>query len=281
MYSKTALKIYALKKRGVIKSRSGFWKAYSDKNAVAKTDIDTAEAERELNEKNYSLICAFDDDFPVIGNEVKSADKPYLLAYKGDISLIKSRAKNVAVVGTLYSDRDIASRERKIVELLSENGINIVSGLAKGCDTVAHEVCVKGNGKTVAILPSTLDNIYPKENVGLSEKIIKSGGLVLTEYIDEPKNKYEAVGRFIERDRLQAMFSDSVILISSYRQSEGDSGSRHAMNKAVEYGIKRFVMYNDDADSDNPLFGLNKDLVGKGEKSLTGKSIKEIIGSQF
>lgn len=277
MFSETALKIYTLKKLGMIKSRSQFWKLYPNEKAIIETNINTTETEKELKEKKYNLTCAFDNDFPIIENGVKSADKPYLLAYRGDLTLIKFQPRSVAIVGTLYPSQDIVNRETAITKFLSNQGIIIISGLAKGCDTVAHKVCMSQNGKTVAILPSTFENIYPKENIRLSNLIIRNGGLVITEYIEEPKNKYDNIGRFIERDRLQAMFSNYLILISSCRHGEGDSGSRHAINKAIEYGKKRFIMYNENTDKDDPQFGLNKDFIYKGEKALTRKNIREII----
>ena len=94
----------------------------------------------------------------------------------------------------------------------------------------------------------------------------------MSEYVSEPKNKYESVNRFIERDRLQALFSKAVVLIASYRKGEGDSGSRHAFEKAKEYGKKRLVMYRE-SDATDLTFGLNKDYVMQGEQILSQKTI--------
>lgn len=152
----------------------------------------------------------------------------------------------------------------------------IVSGLARGCDTVAHKTCLSSGGKTVAILPTAFDDLYPKENEKLASAIIESGGLVITEYVNKPRNKYEGIKRFIERDRLQAMFSKVVILIASFRQGQGDSGSRHAMQKAKEYGKFRYVMFNQITDANKEIFGLNQDLLNDNVIVLTEKTIKEI-----
>ena len=130
-------------------------------------------------------------------------------------------------------------------------------------------------GKTIAILPTTLDSIYPKKNAVLAEKIVQKGGLVITEYITEPNNRYESIKRFIERDRLQAMFASKIILIASYMQGQGDSGSRHAMAKAKEYCKERVVMYNEQADFDNPIFALNRSLITDGVKIITPKELEE------
>lgn len=179
-------------------------------------------------------------------------------------------------MGVLTPTADIIERERKIVELLVQGGLNVLSGLAGGCDTVAHRRCIDLGGKTVAFLPTALDDIYPKENTSLAQQIVRSGGLVITEYIAPPANRYEHIKRFIERDRLQAMFAANVILIASYDKGQGDSGSRHAMQKATEYGVARYVMYNRSTDADLPIFALNRRLIDEGAEILTPKAIDEI-----
>ena len=121
-----------------------------------------------------------------------------------------------------------------------------------------------------------MDSIYPKENTSLAQQIVRSGGLVITEYIAPPANRYEHIKRFIERDRLQAMFAANVILIASYDKWQGDSGSRHAMQKATEYGAARYVMYNRSTDAALPIFALNRRLVDEGAEILTPKAIDEI-----
>lgn len=274
MYSQLALKLYALKREGIIKSNTHFWREFSCGD-LETMDVDTTPYESELNKKGISLICVYDESFPSIPNPLKNSEKPFLFAYKGDIALLEDKSKNIAVVGVLTPTQEIIERERKIVEGIIKKGFCIVSGLANGCDTVAHEECLLQNGKTVAFLPTTLDNIYPKQNVNLADRIVKSGGLVITEYITEPQNRFEGVKRFIERDRLQAMFAKGIILIASYLQGRGDSGSRHAMQKAKEYGAGRFVMYNEDSDSVDPMFGLNRQLLENGATILTPKILHE------
>jgi DNA processing protein len=183
------------------------------------------------------------------------------LFYRGDLSLLSNLNKNVAVIGLIDPDEEIIKRETVIVKSLVKNDLVIVSGLAKGCDTIAHKTCLETNGKTIAILPSQLSKVHPAENRDVAEKIVKKGGLLISEYYKDAASKYEAINRFVERDRLQAMFSKAIILIASYRKGEGDSGSRHAMEVARKYGIERYAMYNSRIDENNMRFGLNKDLV--------------------
>lgn len=271
MYSQIALKIYAAKKENIIKTNAQFWRQYGDIKSIETLDVDTAKYEQELDDCGVSLVCAFDDDFPTLPRDVKPSEKPFLFAYKGDINLLKNTSRNIAVIGVLTPTQEIVKRENIIVKELVDRNFNIVSGLAKGCDTVAHSQCLAHSGRTIAFLPTTLNNIYPKNNKKLAEEIEQNGGLLITEYVTEPTNRYGNIKRFIERDRLQAMFASKIILIASYAQGKGDSGSRHAMQKAKEYGVERFVMYNEQTDKDKPIFGLNERLIVEGATILTSK----------
>lgn len=273
MYSQTALKLYALKRERIVKSNAYFWRELNDVDKINTIDIDGQKYEQELDNNSVSLICVFDKAFPQLPDNLKLSEKPFLFAYKGDISLLNHLGKNIAVVGVLTPTSEIIERERRIVKRLIQKNFCIVSGLAKGCDTVAHEECLSHSGKTVAILPTTLENIYPKKNTALAEKIVQSGGLVITEYITEPDNRYDGIKRFVERDRLQAMLADKIVLIASYLHGQGDSGSRHAMAKAKEYGKNRFVMYIEQTDGNRPIFALNKSLIADGAKIITSNAL--------
>ena len=160
--------------------------------------------------------------------------------------------------------------EEKVLKILLSNNAVIVSGLAHGCDSIAHKMTLKYNGVTVAILPSTLANIIPSDNRELAEEIVLNGGLLISEYYKEANTK-EQISRFVERDRLQALFSDMVILSASYSECDTlknkklDSGSKHAMKKAEEYGIKRAIMYDEKIFNDEQ-FNLNKEFLEKYKK---------------
>lgn len=270
-YSDIALKVLAAKECGIIKSNAQFWGSFADRNKfeeeISKDDriakiIVKISNEFESSEREKGIICIYDDEFPVINCKVKNnSDKPYLLFYRGNLSLLSDLNKNVAVIGLLDPDEEIINRESDVVKRLVGNELVIVSGLAIGCDTIAHKACLVAGGRTIAILPSQINKIYPAKNRNLAEEIVNQEGLLLSEYYKDSSTKSEAINRFIERDRLQAMFAKAVILIASYKKGEGDSGSRHAMEAARKYEIERYVMYNSKTDENNRRFGLNKDLV--------------------
>ncbi len=289
-FSREATKILTALELGLIKSNANFWSSFAYKNDLDRlaeetpgfSDMfDRLETDLAAIDDQEGIICAYDPHFPVINKNVKNkSEKPFLLFYKGDPDLLTDLNDNVAVIGLTDPDDDIKQREREMVKRLMAAGMTIVSGLALGCDTIAHQTALDCGGKTLAILPSPINNIFPAENRRLAESIVEKGGLLVSEYYKEPVSRYEAINRFVERDRLQAMFSKAVILTASYRKNEGDSGSRHAMESARKYGIARYVMYNEKIDRDNKRFGLNRDLVEgldlEPAQILTQSSIDEI-----
>ncbi|WP_299548914.1 DNA-processing protein DprA, partial [uncultured Helicobacter sp.] len=261
------------------------------------------------NSKEGIRYTAFgDEDFPECRFEriENKNDLPVFFAYEGDLKLLSKNNFNIAVIGILEPTEEIKQLEKEILGEILKYDATIISGLALGCDTIAHK-SVSDQNCTIAILPSTLDNILPKENRELASEIVRNkNGLLISEYYKEAENKFEYINRYIKRDRLQALFSDMVILTASYSEKDSkkdkkkDSGSRHAMGKAKDYGIKRAVMY-DEAIFDDEKFNLNRELIAmkmsiakldeqaimefnKSDKSkdfkiITKRNVKFIIGS--
>jgi DNA processing protein len=224
------------------------------------------------------FVALGDKNFPEHRGVVKESEKPIFLFYKGDIDLLSIENKNISVIGLLNPEGDIEERERKIVAQFIKNGATIVSGLAFGCDSISHQQALDSNGKTVAILPSPLNNILPARNKGLAFQIVEEGGLLVTEYGNDFKSQMELSSRYKERDRLQALFCDTIVLAASYAQNSAerwklfgqklDSGARLAMGFAKDYNIPRAVIYDQIVDESNPMFDLNRDLI-KEQKDVT------------
>jgi len=209
------------------------------------------------------VVAIGDDDFPAHRGSVKNSERPIFLFYKGDLSLLSAKSKNIAVIGLLNPTQEIETIERKLVSGLVENGAVIVSCLALGCDSIAHLQTLKSNGKTVAILPSPLSNIIPAKNKNLAMDIVANGGVLVSEYLTAPKSKMELSGRYQERDRLQALFSNSIVLSASYAKNDlgNDSGSRLAMGYAKDFSIPRAVIYDQEQHLSNPMFDLNRQII--------------------
>lgn len=241
-----------------------------------------------FHESCDGLVAIGDKDFPKYRGVVKESEQPIFLFYKGDISLLGIDNNNITVIGLLNPDDAIETREQKIVSEIVKSDVTIVSGLAFGCDSIAHKQALNG-GKTVAILPSPLNNILPARNKGLAYEIVEQGGLLISEYYEDFKNSMELSSRYKERDRLQALFCDTIILAASYAQDSAtrwkifdqklDSGARLAMGYAKDYNIPRAVMYDQNTDRDNPMFDLNRQLIAEQRDItiLTKKNLEHII----
>lgn len=218
-----------------------------------------------------------DEFFPACRGNVKDSERPVVLFYRGNLNLLNKNNKNITVIGLLKPDDEIEYFENQVVKSLVNQDYTIISGLALGCDSIAHIQTLKSKGKTIAILPSPIHNILPASNKQLAEEIILNDGLLVTEYYTEAKYK-ELNSRYIERDRLQALFSDCVILSASYAKNDlgNDSGSRHAMNYAKSYSIKRAVLEPKD---NNAMYDLNRQLINEDKKIIIIKqnNIEESI----
>lgn len=225
---------------------------------------------RVLDDSSHAIdgvVAIGDDNFPPHRGEVKNSEKPIFLFYRGDLSLLSTDHNNVAVIGLLNPSREIEDEERKIVSGLVAGGAVIVSGLALGCDSIAHIQALESDGKTVAILPSPLSDVMPAKNRDLAQRIVDEGGLLVSEYLTGAKSKMELSGRYQERDRLQALFSDSILLSASYAKNDlgNDSGSRLAMGYAKDYSIPRVVIYDQEKHLSNPMFDLNRQIISEGD----------------
>lgn len=167
-----------------------------------------------------------DSDYP---NRLASiAGPPSALYYRGGIAVINQR-RNIAVIGSRrVSDRGIAAAYW-IGCALGSRGINVVNGLALGCDTHALRGALAAGGACVALMPCGLDQIVPHANRGLAEDLLSVGGCLLSEYpARTPVRRYQ----YVERDRLQSGISDGVIVI----EAEHDSGTMHTVRYAVRQG---------------------------------------------
>lgn len=157
----------------------------------------------------------------------KIDNPPTVLYIKGDISLLESH-RRVAIVGTRTPTISGIEECQYFTEWFVNRGYTIISGLALGIDTLVHTTCINKKGKTIAVLPCGVENIYPKSNKSLSDSILDSGGLLISEYPpkSDPKKHF-----YIRRDLIQSALSQSVIVI----QSEIESGTMYTANYSLQH----------------------------------------------
>ena len=206
--------------------------------------------EKTINE-GIKVINFIDEEFP---EHLKNIPNPPIQLFtKGNISKLNNLNKSVAIIGTRNPEVGSKKNAFEIAEKLAQENYIIVSGLAKGCDTAAHEGCIKGNGSTVAVLPGNLNNIYPKNNIQLVEKIIKYDGCLVSEYFFGQETQDH---NFVERDRLQSGLACTVVLI----QSNIKGGSMHTINFAKKQNRNIYAM----KPLDDQNFLGNKKIIDEG-----------------
>jgi DNA processing protein len=209
------------------------------------------------------IVAIWDKNFPHYRWNVKNSEQPVFLFYRGNLNLLNTTNANIAVIGLLNPDKNIEIIEKKVVAELIKNDITIISWLALGCDTIAHIEALNLKWKTIAILPSSLNKILPSKNQEIANQIVRQNGLLITEYYEEYRSQMELSSRYQERDRLQALFSDGIILSASYAKNNQwkDSGSRLAMWYALNYWIPRAVIYNEELNKYDEMYDLNRQII--------------------
>lgn len=199
----------------------------------------------DCDELGIQSKCYLDDGFPECLN---FNDYPVLLYYKGDLEVL-NHPKRAAVIGSRTPTQMGSDFAYQAAKLLAENNFVVISGLAIGSDFYGHSGCLAGGGKSVAFLPSGLNQVYPVINQDLAKKICDQGGCLISEY-----SHHEIVQpyKFIERDRLQSGTSQFVI-VSNF--SPG-SGTIHTLDYANKYNKPIYsipVIYEESWDGFNHL----------------------------
>lgn len=175
--------------------------------------------------KKHSIISIFDDCYPGILKATE--DRPVILYCAGDVKILNQ--KSLAVIGTREPTEHGKIIASNITKWFCEQGWNIISGLAKGIDSIAHRTAIENHGRTVAVMAQGLEKIYPAENKNLARDIIDNGGLLISEY---SYGSHTFRNNFVQRDRIQAGLSAAVLMV----QSDLKGGSLHASRSAINYG---------------------------------------------
>ena len=169
-------------------------------------------SEEQLNrgtECGVHAIAFHDEEYPARLRKI--SDPPALLFVKGNVQgLHASRA--LAVVGTRKPSPDGEPLALRSGRIAVQSGYAVISGLALGCDTSAHEGCLEAGGIGVAVLAHGLDRVYPAANRDLADRLLDTGGCLTSEY---PVGMTPTRSAFAERDRIQSGLSDGVLVIET------------------------------------------------------------------
>jgi len=182
----------------------------NEDEAEALSSLENFEqAQKEIDRahrKGYSLLTLEDNEYPAYLKEI--FDPPGVLYCSGRLEALQGPA--VAIVGTRKSSPYGRAVAEKLAEDLASRGVVIVSGLALGIDSIAHGGALRG-GRTVAVLGSGLENIYPNENRKLFQKISENGAVVSEFPLDTPP----FAGHFPRRNRIISGLSRGVIVVEA------------------------------------------------------------------
>lgn len=215
-----------------------------------------------LKRNNIVIVYYKDEDYPYKFRNIK--DKPICLYIKGNKKCLNDYS--VGIVGSRIALKESLEVSRIIANIFAYKGINVISGLAKGIDKYAHlgALDAKGKdiGKTIGIIASGLDknSFYPQENFRVYERIIESGGAVISEYPigTSPKSYF-----FPYRNRLISGLSEKIFVIQA---STIKSGSMITVDYALDQGKEIYVYKS--KNYENTYFSGNKYLIEEGAKIL-------------
>jgi len=198
--------------------------------------IDTllAEAASQMAEAlaaGAHLVTVLDDDYP--SNLRTIFNLPPFLFYQGDLQPDDTLA--VAVIGTRNASSEGRRRAGKMASLLAQRGVTVLSGLARGIDTVAHEAALAAGGRTVAVLGTGILKMYPPENGDLAKRIIATGGLVLSQFWP---GQHPARYTFPRRNVVMSGLSQGSVVI----EASSTSGAKMQARLALEHGRRVFLL---------------------------------------
>jgi DNA processing protein len=219
---------------------------YKKINKINFALCETQEVKKELDEMrkiNASFLFCDDEHYPKLLKKI--TDFPFCLRCIGNPNTLKE-GKLIAIVGTREPDNKSARVTKKITQKLANNNFIVVSGFAKGVDTIVHENSFQTG--TIAVIGAGLNQIYPKTNQVLFENIVANNGLIVSEF---PVNQVALPINFPRRNRIIAGLVKNIII----SQAKLKSGTLITARLANEYNRNVYSIPGDLEDAN--YFGNN------------------------
>jgi DNA processing protein len=198
--------------------------------ATTKETIDLDSELRQLNDQAVTVLTWEDEAYPPLLRNIP--DPPFILYVRGE--LLPRDQWGLAVVGTRSASVYGKEVTRNLVSGLAASGVTIISGMALGIDTQAHRSALDVGGRTIAVLGSGVDIMYPAQNHRLGQTIIENGALV-SEFALGTKPES---GNFPRRNRIISGLSLGVVMVEGAEQS----GARITIDCALEQGREAFAV---------------------------------------
>lgn len=223
--------------------------------------------EKLLDKFDTRLMSILDQDFP---EALKSIyDPPPVLFCRGNLELLKNDM--LGIVGTRTPTAAGKRATKEMAQGLGDAGITVVSGFARGVDTLAHEVAVRYESSTIAVLGCGVDRIYPAENRDLFDKLLLNG-LIISEFMVGTKPD---APNFPRRNRIISGLSKGIVVIEAGAKSGALITAYMALDQNREVFAVPGSIYN------NQSAGVNR-LIQQGAKLVTGAGdILEEMGGRY
>lgn len=200
-------------------------------------------------------------------NEVEQQNAPKALYVSGNTGILEEGAR-VSIVGSRKASPEGLRRASKLAGLLAGRGIVVVSGLAEGIDTAAHTAAMKHGGRTIAVLGTPLDQVYPRQNAALQEEIMREH-LAVSQYpVGYPVQRKN----FPLRNRTMALISDATVII----EAGNTSGSLSQGWEALRLGRPLFLAKSVTQD---PSLKWPAEMIHYGAEVLSDQTIEELFDS--
>ena len=182
-----------------------------------------------------NTISPLEHDFTEVLGSI--ALTPKTLYFRGKLpeNMSKNGSKRppvVAIVGSRHNTRYGEEVAYKLAYELGRRGVIVVSGLAFGIDSISHQGCLDAGGITVAVLGTSINNIYPKPHLPLAKKIVENNGAIISEYA--PDNNPITTYSFLERNRIISGLSDIVVVVEAAEKSGSLNTATHALEQGKE-----------------------------------------------
>ena len=212
-----------------------------------------------------SILLRSPADLLGVLNDVEEKHAPKQLWVAGDFGVLE-HGPRVSVVGSRKASAEGMRRATALAKALVDHGMVVVSGLAEGIDTAAHQGTLAAGGRTVAVIGTPLDQFYPKENRELQERLMREQ-LVVSQF---PIGSPVTPKNFPIRNRTMALLTDATVIVEAGEKS----GTVHQGWESLRLGRQLFLLESVASDS---ALSWPKEMIHYGAQVLSRKNLEEVL----
>jgi DNA processing protein len=198
-------------------------------------------------------------------NDVEQKHAPTKLFVAGETSILREGGR-VSIVGSRKASREGVVRAKKLAKLLVQRHVVVVSGLAEGIDTAAHTGTLEAGGRTVAVIGTPLDKVYPRQNAELQDRLMEEQLVVSQFAIGYPTQRKN----FPLRNRTMALISDATVII----EASDSSGSLSQGWEALRLGRGLFIAKS---LAESTAVTWPEEMLNYGARVLSDETLEELF----